>query len=923
MSRDSKTIAAELEKFGTERSGLQQKAAQLLGHMDACGIAVKNAGIRALMGLNQSLREELQKIGGPVLLRWDDPLWQSFAGPPPDLLLTEIRAGRLRETGLLPGEKPSADIPFFLPLIDATGPLLITCDERTKNLARTILQGLLLRIAATMPSEARFTLLDPVGLGAAFPFRGFISRARPTGRTIVDELNEVMDDIRRINGRVIGEARRFVELSRDQRAGEAFEIIAAADFPKAYARDPRAVEYLGLIGRSGPRAGRHLLLEWNLDAPLPHDFPADQFQDSTVIDCRQLNFDIDQLPDGASQKRILETALQSGLQRKSGDWDAVVRPSEFFAKSSARRVETPVGERLRLWLGEDDEGKPSAHAMIAGQVGSGKSYLMHVLITGLAARYAPDELRFVLIDGKQGVEFEAYRQLPHADIVCLRTSPAMARSALSDFVAEMEARYETFQAKGAVKLEEYRQKTGEVMPRKILIVDEYQQLLEGDPERGSELLSRILEKGRAAGTHVILGSQTFQPQGLAPSALTHVHTRASLSLAQDYVQTIQVFGTEGKRLIRELEPSGQVVINDESGRDGANSRGAVARFRRANGDDTLSHAIFEIIDAAHFPSDAVVLSGRDAAVISENPFVMKWYKAAPKPLRLQEIARQSTRVGGFGMETWTAAEKPLGLWLGRRFDVHGHALCALRRAPTQNLLILGAQVEIRNRMLASALAALPAMIDPKDLDVVLIDGLRAEMPGGGMLRLACEELRAAGAQVVIADDAKSGAVLGALERRVQSADPSGRTGLLIIAEPEYLYSLHGGADRFAGPLSGPPAQLRTLLTRGPQFGLHTLLTASGLSTFTTMLSPSREARLFNHRVVQQMNDDDTMALFSSLIAARINEQTDHPFACLLVDQIQGHRASVLFHGYAARHNINEDQGLESLQSELSSLSPTQ
>jgi hypothetical protein len=909
-----------MAKLETEREALQHDAGQVLGCLDALIQTARRTGPAAADECSAHVQLAIEKIAGPLLYGWNHSGWDSFEGPPPELVLTRTRIGRLRDPDPLPGERAAPDVPSLISLLEAPRPILIVCTEATKEVARTVFQSLLLRIAVSMPSQVRFTLLDPIGLGAAFPFRGFINRVRPTGRTAADELAEVLDDIRRINERVIGQADRFIELTSDQRAGEAFEIVAGADFPKAYAKDPRAVEHLVRIGTSGARAGRHLILEWHLDAPLPHDFSADQFQNAIIVDSSKLDFAIDSLPNAARQKQLIDIASRSGLQHKSGDWESVVRPTQFFSQSSKRRVETPIGERLRIWLGDDDEGKPSAHAMIGGQIGSGKSYLLHVLITGLASRYSPEELQFVLIDGKQGVEFEVYRELPHADIVCLHTSPAMARSALADFVAEMEHRYELFQATGTVKLEEYRQKTGQRMPRKILIVDEYQQLLEGDPERGSQLLTRILEKGRAAGTHVVLGSQTFQPQGLPPSALTHVHTRASLSLAQDYIQTIQVFGGEGKRLIRELAPSGQVVLNDESGRDGANSRGAVARFRRTSDSNTLSDAIADIIAAAGAPGQAVVLSGRDAAVVSENPFAMAWRQGPPDPPQLQEIARRPTRDGGFGLTGWTAVDKPIGLWLGRRFDVHGHALCVLRRAPTQNMLVLGAQVEVRNRMLASALAALPTMVAATELNIALIDGVRAEMPGAGMLRLACAQLGAAGARVSIAEDAEAEPLLASIEKEIQSSSYGSRHTILIIAEPEYLYSTHISGDRFAPPTSGAPALLRTILSRGPQIGVYTILTASGLPALATVLSPSREIRFFNHRVVQQMNDDETMSLFASLAAARINEQTDHPFACLLVDQIQGIRASVLFHAYAAQAGINSDQGLTALQSTFARVS---
>jgi hypothetical protein len=315
----------------------------------------------------------------------------------------------------------------------------------------------------------------------------------------------------------------------------------------------------------------------------------------------------------------------------------------------------------------------------------------------------------------------------------------------------------------------------------------------------------------------------------------------------------------------------------------------------------------------------LVLNGRDAAVVTDNPFVVKWFGLAPEPLALQEVARLATRNGGFGMEGWSAADRPLGFWLGRRFDVHGHALCALRRAPSQNLLVLGAHVEVRNRMLASSLAALAAMVPAASLELTLVDGLGDDMPGGGLLRLACESLREGGAQLVVANDSSLEAVLAGLEKSLAAGNDPNRTRLLVIAEPDYLYGLHGGADRFAQPSAGAASSIRTILSRGPQQGLHSIVTCSGLAAFGTVFSPSREARLFNHRVVQQMNEDESMTLFASLVAAKINVQTEHPFAAMLVDQIQGTRAGALFNSYAADPDLNAPQDLSALRRRLGAL----
>ena len=220
---------------------------------------------------------------------------------------------------LLPGEMGISDLPVTYPLLRAGGALLLLCDDASREAARNILQSILLRAALAMPEEVRFSLIDQAGLGAAFPFRRLLTTVRPTGRTVADELEEVQRDIRRINEDVIEQEESFLSLSREKRAGEAFELIAAVDFPEPYARDPRAIEYLVRLGNSGPRAGRHLLLEVRTDVPLPRDFELDQFQKPVIVDCRSLDFIVDPIPEGTALRRHFEAVNRSRTRSTGGD----------------------------------------------------------------------------------------------------------------------------------------------------------------------------------------------------------------------------------------------------------------------------------------------------------------------------------------------------------------------------------------------------------------------------------------------------------------------------------------------------------------------------------------------------------------------------------------------------------------------------
>lgn len=64
--------------------------------------------------------------------------------------------------------------------------------------------------------------------------------------------------------------------------------------------------------------------------------------------------------------------------------------------------------------------KKLSHTIIFGSTGSGKSNLLHMLITNLIKEYSSDELKLALIDPKY-IEFNSYKSLPHLFNTIART----------------------------------------------------------------------------------------------------------------------------------------------------------------------------------------------------------------------------------------------------------------------------------------------------------------------------------------------------------------------------------------------------------------------------------------------------------------------------------------------------------------------
>ncbi len=116
--------------------------------------------------------------------------------------------------------------------------------------------------------------------------------------------------------------------------------------------------------------------------------------------------------------------------------------------------------KLPIALGKDVYGKTiigdlaaMPHLLVAGATGSGKSVCINGIITSLICRFAPDELRFIMIDPKV-VEMQTYADLPHLAVPVV-TDPKKALLALRWVVREMETRYQMFAHEGCRNFETF------------------------------------------------------------------------------------------------------------------------------------------------------------------------------------------------------------------------------------------------------------------------------------------------------------------------------------------------------------------------------------------------------------------------------------------------------------------------------------
>ena len=180
---------------------------------------------------------------------------------------------------------------------------------------------------------------------------------------------------------------------------------------------------------------------------------------------------------------------------------------------------------LPLALGKDAAGHPVVtdlaampHLLAAGATGSGKSVCVNAMLLSLLFSASPRRLRLILIDPKM-LELASYEGVPHL-LAPVVTDMAQAPAALQWCVAEMERRYRKMAETGARGIAPYNKKVEagqlgdsadgsphEVLPYVVVVIDELADLMMVVGKKVEQAVSRLAQKARAAGIHLILATQ--------------------------------------------------------------------------------------------------------------------------------------------------------------------------------------------------------------------------------------------------------------------------------------------------------------------------------------------------------------------------------------------------------------------------------
>ena len=501
------------------------------------------------------------------------------------------------------------------------------------------------------PGKLNFTFIDPVASGGSFAMFTRLIDVNDNKREIIngkiwsnpsdieEKLRVMTDHIANVIQRCLqGKYDSIYEYNRDaEQNAEAYQIIMLMDFPAGLT--DQSLKLLEQIVTSGPKCGVFTILYRNesqfkkmsersypLVSNIEKNFQLFDYSETCTevtysgerVKERLLQWKGLSLP-SQSQMDIIIEKLKLGIKNAEKiviNFDKIIPPKEeWFKGDSTGEFSIPIGvhganniQNLSFGIGG------SHHALVAGQTGSGKSSLLHTIIMSALIKYPANQLQVFLVDFKRGVEFKIYANysLENFKVIAIESEREFGRSVLEYLDKEQSRRAERFKKLNVDNVGDYRKKSGESLPRILLIIDEFHVLFSKDTsdinsKNSAAYLEQLIRQGRAFGIHVILASQTMSNMGgINYGVWGQIGVRIALKCPKSDAKFVLGSDNDGVDLLSADNP-GQAIYNSDCGNAVANTVFRVAYIEQDEQDKYLKY-ISEKEPRFNYPTTRVMLS---------------------------------------------------------------------------------------------------------------------------------------------------------------------------------------------------------------------------------------------------------------------------------------------------------------------------
>ncbi len=782
---------------------------------------------------------------------------------------------------------------LFSPLDDRY--LTLSVDPNTPC-AADLIRNVVMRALTTLPAgRTQVCVIDPPGLGRDFGWLMHLGDFDPQlvwhrvwtqPGHIAKQLSDLAlaaEDF--IQQSLRNQYRDIVEYNQDAGAlAEPFRLLVWSSFPSGL--DDHSAKHLRSLLDTGARCGIIPIL--NIDPSLSWSNP----ELRELVERRGLHLRYD--ASSHSLRTVVEPLAQfSIVTEKAADEQQAREIVQALGRRSllASRVEVPLerivptaderwqgdsSHMLEIPIGQSGVGRvhslklgigTAQHAIIAGKTGSGKSSLLHAIITAAALKYSPQRLRLVLLDFKKGVEFQVYSEagLPHADIIGIESHREFGLSALEYVDACMQRRGEAFRQAAVQDLASWNARhPGQPLPRLLFVIDEFQELFVEDDKLSSKaslILDRIVRQGRSFGVHAVLSSQTLAgAYSLPRTTLGQMAVRIALQCDASDAQII--FADDNPAAMR-LKYPGQAVYNDAGGRIEGNQPMQIGWLAKEQQIDWLGQL------PVGYQNQDETTNRLGRCVVYDGNRAASWNQMNAE----LALAQASAEIN------------PDALWClaGESVAISPAVVFPMTRQAGRNILMVGGEDQAAASVLAAITGSLVKSTRPQ---LFVIQG--AKPTDAWVLKLP-QLWRDASIELQSFDsrgaDTALKSVYELLQQRMEAENVASEASSpnsqnqpppvwLSLLQLGRLRSLRREDDFGMGGFGETELKsdklLEEILRDGPNYGIFTIVWAENYSTVQRWLSRTA-LREMEIRLLMRMSGNDSTNLIDSIAASRLGE----------------------------------------------------
>jgi DNA segregation ATPase FtsK/SpoIIIE, S-DNA-T family len=881
-----------------------------------------------------------------LTLNWDDSLWNPSENDPthwqpqitglaPDI----VRIGEFE----LNYDNKFAKFPALLPIRDFSKELngyksghiaFYSEDTNSRQTALLGLQSIAFRIISSFPvKKLKGIFIDPVGMGDTFPFKNlhnFITDQKTYTRTddIREQLRGLTEHIEQVIQNYLSSNYASIEdYNFDAGAiAEPYRYLFIADFPTGF--DQRSLEDLKSILLNGPKAGVYVILHIDNNLEKPRNFDYKIFMDFCSIIYRSEDINtfvvlipnlclaatLDQPPSNEQFNKMAE-AINNAMRNVKVDTVAFSKlyPEKDWSGDSRQEIRAPIGlmgamDKLEFWFGTNQDGVIVSNGLLAGKPGSGKSFTLHGIIINLAMQYAPDELELYLLDFKQGVEFQIYvdvekgenrnsateldetKALPHAKVISIESDREFGLSVLEYVNQQIEERSKLFKSVGNYeKIYEYRNATGEKLPRIVVIIDEFQYMFQDNDsvaQRLNVVMENIVRQGRAFGIHLLIASQSPNVSNMNRKIYDFIDLRMALQMPQNTASSVLSEGNSDA--IDLLDRPGKLIYNRNFGNKNYNEIGQVADISAEERYNALIH-IQEVAQKVNYQrlEPLILFYGSKATQLQDNRQLLQLMRM-DQWLSLRELNKQVIKE-----PDWIVQESPGVFWLGEPMRIGNHTKGIFRRRPRSNMLLVGSSEETIFGIIGGILISLMHCFQPQKARFNLIDlSIEDEDNSWTEMTLNLRNIFDSFFPIKIAKkygDSEQEIMKGEtllketfeeFEKRLKLRDENPDLNPDELGESLFFIYAIGGINRAQNlrPVMGrrdeEPSEdaqkILKIISQGSELGIHTILWLEDMKAFNKLTVNNKQwLGNFDLRVSLNISEDDSRSLLGETFAAKL------------------------------------------------------